>query len=79
MSDVIVARLNYVHSFPCVILLFDPTMMLLISDCARVTSVRFGIQTFAPPFFDGAKPDFVVSGPNVGTNLGPFIAGSGTV
>ncbi|KAI5122404.1 hypothetical protein M0805_002955 [Coniferiporia weirii] len=45
----------------------------------HVTSVRFGIQTAAPPFFDGTGPDFVVSGPNVGTNLGPGITGSGTV
>ncbi|KLO08832.1 sure-like protein [Schizopora paradoxa] len=46
-----------------------------------VTSVRFGIQTVAPLFFDGDGPDFVVSGPNVGTNLGGTTGptGSGTV
>jgi len=47
-----------------------------------VTSVRFGIQTAAPPFFGGTGPDFVVSGPNVGTNLGSGSngpTGSGTV
>lgn len=43
-----------------------------------VDSVRFGIQTLSPQFFWGL-PDFVVSGPNVGTNLGPNINGSGTV
>ncbi|KAF8891712.1 survival protein sure-like phosphatase/nucleotidase [Infundibulicybe gibba] len=43
-----------------------------------VDSVRFGIQTLAPKFF-GSKPDFVVSGPNDGTNLGTGITGSGTV
>ncbi|KAF4586203.1 hypothetical protein EYR38_010477 [Pleurotus pulmonarius] len=40
--------------------------------------LRFGIQTLSPQFF-GGLPDFVVSGPNVGTNLGPNINGSGTV
>ncbi|KAK0463064.1 sure-like protein [Desarmillaria tabescens] len=44
-----------------------------------VDSVRFGIQTLAPQFFDGSAPDFVVSGPNVGNNLGPVILNSGTV
>ncbi|KAF8890684.1 survival protein sure-like phosphatase/nucleotidase [Infundibulicybe gibba] len=44
-----------------------------------VDSVRFGIQTLAPKFFH-SKPDFVVSGPNDGTNLGVnTVAGSGTV
>lgn len=32
----------------------------------RVDAVRFGIQTLAPQFF-GSAPDFVVSGPNVGS------------
>ena len=45
----------------------------------RVTSVRFGIQTAAPPFFGGTGPDLVVSGPNVGNNLGTGVLGSGTV
>ncbi|TCD60669.1 hypothetical protein EIP91_009716 [Steccherinum ochraceum] len=43
-----------------------------------VDAVRFGIQTLAPEFF-GSAPEFVVSGPNVGTNLGSGITGSGTV
>lgn len=43
-----------------------------------VDAVRFGIQTLAPKFFSSA-PDFVVSGPNVGNNLGSGITGSGTV
>jgi len=43
-----------------------------------VTTVRFGIQTVSPKFFR-ARPDFVVSGPNVGTNLGNVTMISGTV
>ncbi|GJF00480.1 SurE-like protein [Phanerochaete sordida] len=43
-----------------------------------VDAVRFGIQTLSPEFF-GGPPDFVVSGPNIGTNLGSGITGSGTV
>ena len=30
-------------------------------------SARYGIQTLAPQLFDGAEPDVVVSGPNVGS------------
>lgn len=44
-----------------------------------VDAVRFGIETLAPQFFDGSAPNFVVSGPNVGNNLGSGIQGSGTV
>ena len=44
-----------------------------------VTSVRFGCETLAPTFFDGAEPDLVVSGPNVGNNLGSTVLISGTV
>jgi len=43
-----------------------------------VDAARFGIETLAPKFFNGQKPDFVVSGSNVGNNLGPGITGSGT-
>jgi len=44
-----------------------------------VDAVSYGIRTLAPKFF-GRAPDFVVSGPNVGTNLGTTIVGiSGTV
>ncbi|KAF9074621.1 sure-like protein [Rhodocollybia butyracea] len=43
-----------------------------------VDAVSFGIQTLAPQFF-GGPPDFVVSGPNVGNNIGPGVIGSGTV
>ncbi|TFK37594.1 sure-like protein [Crucibulum laeve] len=42
-----------------------------------VDSVRFGIQTLAPKLF-GSAPDLIVSGSNIGTNLGS-ISGSGTV
>jgi len=43
-----------------------------------VDAVRFGIQTLSPKFFH-APPEFVVSGPNVGTNLGTVVLESGTV
>ncbi|RDX43643.1 sure-like protein [Lentinus brumalis] len=43
-----------------------------------VDAVRFGIQTLAPKFF-GSAPDFIVSGPNVGNNLGTVTQNSGTV
>ncbi|KAK7029867.1 survival protein sure-like phosphatase/nucleotidase [Favolaschia claudopus] len=43
-----------------------------------VDAARFGIQTLAPQFF-GSKPDFVVSGPNIGNNLGSTVLISGTV
>jgi len=43
-----------------------------------VDAARFGIETLGPKFFNGQKPDFVVSGSNVGNNLGPGITGSGT-
>lgn len=33
----------------------------------RVDAVRYGIQTLAPKFFSGAGPDFVTSGPNIGS------------
>ncbi|KAJ7088546.1 sure-like protein [Mycena crocata] len=39
----------------------------------EVDAARFGI------FFGGSEPDFVVAGPNVGTNLGLGVLGSGTV
>lgn len=39
--------------------------------------MRFGISHFAPSLFN-APPDLAVSGPNVGTNLGPAIFFSGT-
>lgn len=43
-----------------------------------VDAVRYGIDTLSNEHF-GGLPDFVVSGPNVGPNLGPIISGSGTV
>jgi len=43
-----------------------------------VDAARYGIQTLSPKFF-GAKPDFVVSGPNIGNNLGTVVLISGTV
>ncbi|KAI1097446.1 sure-like protein [Jackrogersella minutella] len=44
-----------------------------------VTSVRYGIDTIAPPFWNGQAPELVVSGPNVGTNLWVQVPFSGTV
>ncbi|KAH9856343.1 sure-like protein [Lenzites betulinus] len=44
-----------------------------------VDAARYGIQTLAPKFFSGAAPDLVVSGPNVGSNLGLVVLLSGTV
>ncbi|PLB49830.1 acid phosphatase precursor [Aspergillus steynii IBT 23096] len=43
-----------------------------------VTSMKYGIDTLAPKFFDGA-PDLAVSGPNVGVNIGIAVFFSGTV
>ncbi|QRV75318.1 hypothetical protein RhiJN_03333 [Ceratobasidium sp. AG-Ba] len=43
-----------------------------------VTAIKYGIATLAPKFFGGA-PDLVVTGPNVGTNLGLATFFSGTV
>ncbi|GFF41087.1 acid phosphatase [Aspergillus udagawae] len=43
------------------------------------TSMKYGISTAAPPFFNGAPPALAVSGPNVGSNLGLAVYFSGTV
>ncbi|TFK69166.1 sure-like protein, partial [Pluteus cervinus] len=43
-----------------------------------VDSVRFGIQTLAPKLL-GSAPDFVISGSNIGNNLGSTVLISGTV
>lgn len=43
-----------------------------------VDAVSYGIQTLAPQFF-GGPPNFVVSGPNIGNNLGLGVLFSGTV
>ncbi|KAK7440035.1 hypothetical protein VKT23_017286 [Stygiomarasmius scandens] len=43
-----------------------------------IDSVRYGIQTLSPKFF-GGRPDFVISGPNVGKNLGRTVMVSGTI
>ncbi|ORX95145.1 survival protein sure-like phosphatase/nucleotidase [Clohesyomyces aquaticus] len=44
-----------------------------------VTSIKTGIDTTAPKFFDGAKPEIALTGPNVGSNLGIQVPFSGTV
>ncbi|KXN82495.1 Acid phosphatase [Leucoagaricus sp. SymC.cos] len=46
--------------------------------CRLVDAARFGIQNFAEMRW-GKKPDFVVSGSNLGNNLGPVVNISGTV
>ncbi|PWY75396.1 acid phosphatase precursor [Aspergillus heteromorphus CBS 117.55] len=43
-----------------------------------VTSIKYGINTLSPEYFDGA-PALAVTGPNVGTNLGLDVFFSGTV
>ncbi|KAK3216433.1 hypothetical protein GRF29_8g3247410 [Pseudopithomyces chartarum] len=43
-----------------------------------VTSVKYGLTTFAPKFFTSA-PALVVAGPNIGSNLGSTTLVSGTV
>lgn len=45
----------------------------------RADSAEYGITTLAPKFWNGAKPDFLVSGPNVGANTGLAAFFSGTV
>ncbi|KAL9710552.1 hypothetical protein Ac2012v2_006087 [Leucoagaricus gongylophorus] len=41
-------------------------------------ATNYGINTLAPRFFHGKKPDLVVGGTNIGTNLGTIIQVSGT-
>ena len=43
-----------------------------------VTSMKYGINTLSPKFYNG-PPDIAVAGPNVGTNLGLVTQISGTV
>ncbi|PYH97153.1 acid phosphatase precursor [Aspergillus ellipticus CBS 707.79] len=43
-----------------------------------VTSIKYGINTLSPEYFDG-EPDLAVTGPNVGANLGLAVFFSGTV
>ncbi len=44
-----------------------------------VTSIKNGISTLGPRFFDGKQPEFAVTGPNVGSNLDFAVPFSGTV
>lgn len=41
--------------------------------------MRYGIDTIAPPFWNGQAPELAVSGPNVGSNLYLQVHFSGTV
>ncbi|KAK6223073.1 5'/3'-nucleotidase SurE [Colletotrichum tabaci] len=44
-----------------------------------VTSMRYGIEQFAPEQWDGAAPELAVSGPNVGPNLWLQVPFSSTI
>ncbi|KAK4095720.1 sure-like protein [Parathielavia hyrcaniae] len=44
-----------------------------------VTSIRYGIDEIAPPFWNGQAPELAVTGPNVGSNLYIQVPFSGTV
>jgi hypothetical protein len=44
-----------------------------------VTSIKNGISTLGPRFFNGAKPELAVTGPNVGSNLDIQVPFSGTI
>ncbi|KAK7984790.1 5'/3'-nucleotidase sure family protein [Apiospora saccharicola] len=44
-----------------------------------VTALKYGLSTFGPQQWNGAAPELVVSGPNVGTNLWVQVPFSGTV
>jgi broad specificity polyphosphatase/5'/3'-nucleotidase SurE len=44
-----------------------------------VTSIRYGIDVFAPQRWSGQKPELAVTGPNVGSNLWLQVPFSGTV
>ena len=78
----VLARLNYVNSFPYVHGNVGPTPFTNSLFAYRsVTAVRFGIQNLSSIIFE-SPPDIVLSGPNVGTNLGSGSNGpngSGTV
>ncbi|KAH9837798.1 sure-like protein [Rhodofomes roseus] len=44
-----------------------------------VDAAQYGVEELAPKFFGGSAPDFVVSGPNIGTNLNIITQFSGTI
>lgn len=44
-----------------------------------VTSIKTGIDVTAPKLWSGAAPELALSGPNVGSNIGPTVLVSGTV
>lgn len=44
-----------------------------------VTSMKTGLEVTGPNVWNGAEAEFGVSGPNVGTNVGPQVFFSGTV
>ena len=43
-----------------------------------VTALKYGLYQYGPKFFQGAKPDLVVTGPNLGSNIGLLNLFSGT-
>lgn len=56
--------MNFTYTFPDL----RRTATLNYVNSFPVDAVRFGIQTLAPEFFKAA-PDFVVSGPNIGSEF----------
>lgn len=44
-----------------------------------VTAMKYGVQNLSSTFFSNGRPDLVVTGPNVGANLGLVTLFSGTV
>ncbi|TFY62441.1 hypothetical protein EVJ58_g3863 [Rhodofomes roseus] len=72
-------HLNYVNAYPYALSLLLHTAYANRIGHDSVDAVRYGIQTLSPELFDGAEPDFIVSGPNIGTNTGKATQHSGTV
>ncbi|KAH9922171.1 sure-like protein [Fomitopsis serialis] len=44
-----------------------------------VDAAQYGVEELAPKYFGGSPPDFLVSGPNIGTNLNIITQFSGTI
>ncbi|KAG9043473.1 hypothetical protein FS837_009505 [Tulasnella sp. UAMH 9824] len=67
--------------------LFEPSVDVLSTLAARlnyfngtpVAAIDYGLKELTEKFWEGAKPDIVLSGPNVGSNLGAITQFSGTV
>ncbi|KAI0944610.1 hypothetical protein AcW1_002279 [Taiwanofungus camphoratus] len=55
----------------------DPSLNYV--NAYPVDAARYGIQNRTGELYPGSKPDFVVSGPNIGNNMGLVVLFSGTV